>query len=82
MFQTELEEVEARSEEFPLSRALVTLLLALTETAELPLLLGVGRRTPGLSPYLYFVLDCFLLKFHQRAYRRQEEKVKIGFFFF
>ncbi|KAF4530443.1 hypothetical protein B566_EDAN018455, partial [Ephemera danica] len=71
---SELEEVEARNEEFPLSRAMVTLLSSLTEATALPLVLGIGRRTPGLEPYLHFVVDCLFLRFMHRAYRRQEEK--------
>ncbi|KAF4517670.1 hypothetical protein B566_EDAN004964, partial [Ephemera danica] len=75
---SELEEVEARNEEFPLSRAMVTLLSSLTEATALPLVLGIGRRTPGLEPYLHFVVDCLFLRFMHRAYRRPEEKWEVA----
>jgi nuclear pore complex protein Nup205 len=51
----ELEEVETRAEEFPLTRAFLQLLDRLTDV-EIPAGLGAGTRTPvGLLPYLNFV---------------------------
>jgi nuclear pore complex protein Nup205 len=73
--QTELEEVETRNEEYPLSIAAVTLLNSLAQNAELPLLLGVQRRSPGLTPHMYFVLDCVFLPFLRRNYQKPGEKV-------
>ena len=50
----ELEEVEARQEEFPLTRASLTLLDRLTDT-EIPGSLGAGARAPGFQPYLSYI---------------------------
>ena len=50
----ELEEVEARQEEFPLTRASLTLLDKLTDT-EIPGSLGAGARAPGFQPYLSYI---------------------------
>lgn len=60
-------------EEYPLTRALLTLLDALTDFP-IPRLLGSGSRAPGLDPYLNFVVGAVLLKFQQRGYRRPEER--------
>ncbi|CAB3379464.1 Hypothetical predicted protein [Cloeon dipterum] len=78
--QTELEEVETRNEEYPLSRAAMVLFNSLVQGVELPLLLGMGKRPPGLSPYMFFALDCVFLPFLHRTYRKPEEKVRRGFF--
>ena len=50
----ELEEVEARQEEFPLTRASLALLDRLTDT-EIPGSLGAGARAPGFQPYLSYI---------------------------
>ena len=50
----ELEEIESRAEEFPLTRAFLELLDRLTD-AEMPGNLGAGSRMPGLLPYLNYV---------------------------
>ena len=51
----ELEEVETRAEEFPLTRAFIQLLDRLTDV-EIPSALGAGSRVPsGILPYLNFV---------------------------
>ncbi|XP_059473287.1 nuclear pore complex protein Nup205 [Neocloeon triangulifer] len=76
--QTELEEVETRNEEYPLSRATLKLLNLLVQNAELPLLLGVGKRPPGLSPHMYYALDCVFLPFLHRTYRKPEERWQVA----
>jgi len=69
----ELEEVEARQEEFPLTRAFLKVLDTLTNV-EIPGSLGAGSRQPGFLPYLTFIQDQVLLKFHTRTYKNQSEK--------
>lgn len=73
VFQTELDEIESRNEEFPLTRALLHLLDVLTDVP-VPRLLGVGTRTPGFDPYLHFIVDSVFLKFNNRSYKNAEEK--------
>nr|CAD7201822.1 unnamed protein product [Timema douglasi] len=64
--QTELEEIESRNEEFPLTRALLHLVDVLTNLP-VPRLLGAGSRTPGFDPYLQFIMNSvFLLGSSQR----------------
>jgi nuclear pore complex protein Nup205 len=72
--QTELEEIESRNEEFPLTRALLHLLDVLTDVS-VPRLLGVGTRTPGFDPYLNFVINSVFLRFNTRSYKNADEKV-------
>lgn len=72
--QTELEELESRNEEFPMTRAMLKLLDVLTDMP-IPRLLGVGTRTPGFDPYLTFVLHSVLLRFNTRTYKNPQEKV-------
>ena len=69
----ELEEVEARQEEFSLTRSFLKLLDTLTNV-EVPGSLGAGTRQPGFLPYLSFIQDQVLLKFHTRTYKNQSEK--------
>ncbi|XP_021914767.1 nuclear pore complex protein Nup205 isoform X2 [Zootermopsis nevadensis] len=71
--QTELEEIESRNEEFPLTRALLHLLDVLTDVP-VPRLLGVGTRTPGFDPYLNFVINSVFLRFNTRSYKNSDEK--------
>ena len=73
----ELEEVEARQEEFPLTRAFLQLLDTLTNV-EIPGSLGAGSRQPGFLPYLTFIQDQVLLKFHTRTYKSQAEKWSVA----
>ena len=74
MLQTELEEIESRNEEFPLTRALLHLLDVLTDVP-VPRLLGVGTRTPGFDPYLNFIINSVFLRFSNRSYKNPDEKV-------
>ncbi|KAL0280136.1 UNVERIFIED_CONTAM: hypothetical protein PYX00_001520 [Menopon gallinae] len=71
--KTELDEIESRNEEFPLTRALLHLLDVLTDVP-VPRLLGAGTRTPGFDPYLHFVIDSVFLKYNNRSYKNPEEK--------
>ncbi|XP_067131322.1 LOW QUALITY PROTEIN: nuclear pore complex protein Nup205 [Centruroides vittatus] len=73
----ELEEVEARNEEFPITRAMLKLLNVLFDHP-LPSALGSGQRTPGFAPYLEYIIDLVFLRFSTRAYRREEEKWEIA----
>lgn len=75
--QTELDEIESRNEEFPLTRALLHLLDVLTDVP-VPRLLGAGCRTPGFDPYLHFIIDSVFLKFNNRSYKNPEEKWQVA----
>ena len=73
----ELEEVETRAEEFPLTRSFLQLLDRLTDV-EIPGALGAGSRQPGFLPYLAFIQDYVFLKFQTRTYKNQGEKWAIA----
>jgi nuclear pore complex protein Nup205 len=74
----ELEEVETRAEEFPLTRAFIQLLDRLTDV-EIPSGLGAGTRAPcGILPYLNFVQDAVFLRFSTRTYRNPAEKWEVA----
>ncbi|XP_067003269.1 nuclear pore complex protein Nup205 [Anabrus simplex] len=75
--QTELEEIESRNEEYPLTRALLRLLDVLTNIP-VPRLLGVGTRTPGFDPYLNFIVNSVFLRFNTRSYKHPEEKWEVA----
>lgn len=66
--------MESRNEEYPLTRAILTLLAELTNTP-VPFTLGSGMRTPGLDPYIQYILKNVLLTFANRAYKDPSEKV-------
>lgn len=72
----ELRELECRREEYPLTRSFLELLLVLVEVP-VPPTLGIGHRVPGFLPYLQFVRDLIFLEFDTRAYRDQNEKVRL-----
>lgn len=75
--QTELEEIESRNEEYPLTRAMLELLDCLTDFP-VPRLLGVGQRNPGLDPYLNFIVNTVFLRFHTRSYKNPAEKWEVA----
>jgi nuclear pore complex protein Nup205 len=75
--QTELEEIESRLEEYPLTKALLKLLDVLTDFG-IPRTLGAGPRPPGFDPYLSFIVNSVFLKFHTRSYRNPSEKWEIA----
>lgn len=72
--KVELNEIESRCEEYPLTRAFCRLISALVESS-FPSNLGAGLRPPGFDPYLQFLRDAVFLRFRTRAYRRAAEKV-------
>ncbi|KAG8230311.1 hypothetical protein J437_LFUL000581 [Ladona fulva] len=78
--QTELEEVESRNEEYPLTIAMLHLLDTLTgpvgtpSTSTVPPLLGMGTRNPGMEPYLQYIISSVFLPFGTRSYRNPEDK--------
>ena len=73
----EIEDIEARNEEYPLTRAMLKLIDTLTDHG-LPDGLGMGSRVPGFKPYFNFIRDHIFLKFSTRAYKNMEEKWEIG----
>ncbi|KAG5873933.1 hypothetical protein JTB14_014533 [Gonioctena quinquepunctata] len=76
--QTELEEIESRMEEFPLTKAVLKLLDVLTNFG-IPRTLGAGPRKPGFDPYLSFIIHSVFLKHQTRSYRNSSEKWEIAF---
>eukprot|EP00095_Tigriopus_kingsejongensis_P011855 maker-scaffold180_size281610-snap-gene-0.27 protein:Tk11855 transcript:maker-scaffold180_size281610-snap-gene-0.27-mRNA-1 annotation:"nuclear pore complex protein nup205" len=74
---TELEEVETRNEEFPMTQGFLQLLDILAHNS-IPENLGAGARVPGLEPYLRFIRDSIFLKFSTRAYKIPDEKWKVA----
>ncbi|XP_078453204.1 nuclear pore complex protein Nup205 isoform X1 [Lampetra fluviatilis] len=75
--EMELTEIEARCEEYPLTRAFCTLLSALLDDS-VPASLGTGLRSPGFDPYLTFLRETVFLKFPTRAYRDPAEKWQVA----
>ena len=74
----ELNELEARSETYPETRAFLKLLTNLTDIPP-PANLGAGYRVPGFEPYLAFLRDEVFLKFNSRGYQDPHEKVTMHF---
>lgn len=74
--QVELEEIECRNEEYPLTRSVLRLFNALTDKP-IPNLLGASQRTPGFDPYLNFILNSILLRFNGRPYKNEQEKWEV-----
>ncbi|XP_078046128.1 nuclear pore complex protein Nup205 isoform X1 [Augochlora pura] len=75
--QTELEEIESKKDEYPLTRAMLELLDVLTDFP-IPRLLGMGHRNPGFDPYLHFIINTIFLKFHTRSYKNLAEKWEVA----
>ena len=75
--QTELEEIESKEDEYPLTRAVLELLDVLTDFP-IPRLLGMGQRNPGFDPYLHFIINTVFLKFHTRSYKNPAEKWQVA----
>ncbi|XP_064417895.1 nuclear pore complex protein Nup205 isoform X2 [Latimeria chalumnae] len=75
--EVELNEIESRCEEYPLTRAFCRLLSTLVESS-FPANLGAGLRPPGFDPYLQFLRDSVFLRFPSRAYRRAAEKWEVA----
>ncbi len=74
---SEIEEIEARNEEYPLTRAFLRLMDSLTDHG-LPETLGQGTRVPGFKPYFNFLRDHIFHKFSTRAYKNNAERWDIG----
>ncbi|KFQ27551.1 Nuclear pore complex protein Nup205, partial [Mesitornis unicolor] len=75
--EVELNEIESRCEEYPLTRAFCRLISTLVESS-FPSNLGAGLRPPGFDPYLQFLRDSVFLRFCTRAYRRAAEKWEVA----
>ncbi|CAM5081441.1 unnamed protein product [Natator depressus] len=75
--EVELNEVESRCEEYPLTRAFCQLISTLVESS-FPSNLGAGLRPPGFDPYLQFLRDAVFLRFRTRAYRIAAEKWEVA----
>uniref|UniRef100_A0A8C8VRA0 Nucleoporin 205 n=1 Tax=Pelusios castaneus TaxID=367368 RepID=A0A8C8VRA0_9SAUR len=75
--EVELNEVESRCEEYPLTRAFCQLISTLVESS-FPSNLGAGLRPPGFDPYLQFLRDTVFLRFRTRAYQRAAEKWEVA----
>lgn len=69
-----MEEIESKNEEFPLTKAMLTLIDVLVDNP-MPRLLGAGSRTPGFDPYLNYILRVVFLRFNSRSYKNPSEKV-------
>ncbi|XP_053108091.1 nuclear pore complex protein Nup205 isoform X2 [Hemicordylus capensis] len=75
--EVELNEIESRCEEYPLTRAFCHLISTLVESS-FPSNLGAGLRPPGFDPYLQFLRDSVFLRFRTRAYRKAAEKWEVA----
>ncbi|XP_048356596.1 nuclear pore complex protein Nup205 [Sphaerodactylus townsendi] len=75
--EVELNEIESRCEEYPLTQAFCRLISTLVESS-FPSNLGAGLRPPGFDPYLQFLRDSVFLRFRTRAYRRAAEKWEVA----
>ncbi|KAK9882396.1 hypothetical protein WA026_020918 [Henosepilachna vigintioctopunctata] len=75
--QTELDEVESRDEEYPLTKAFLKLLDSLTDLG-IPRMLGAGPRKPGFTPYLTFIVNSVFLRYHTRSYKEPSEKWEVA----
>ncbi|OCT86111.1 hypothetical protein XELAEV_18019805mg [Xenopus laevis] len=75
--EVELNEIESRCEEYPLTRAFCQLISTLVESS-FPTNLGAGLRAPGFEPYLQFLRDTVFLRYRTRAYRRAAEKWEVA----
>ncbi|XP_045542611.1 nuclear pore complex protein Nup205 [Papilio machaon] len=73
----ELQEVECRMEEYPLSRAFLELLEALCAAGPAPRALGAGSRAPGLQPYVHHVLHRLALPAPHRRYAVPHEEWQV-----
>ncbi|XP_068628673.1 nuclear pore complex protein Nup205 [Battus philenor] len=73
----ELQEVECRMEEYPLSRAFLELLDSLCAAGPIPRALGAGYRAPGLEPYVQHVLNRLALPAPNRRYAVPHEKWQV-----
>ncbi|KAL1493157.1 hypothetical protein ABEB36_011268 [Hypothenemus hampei] len=75
--QTELDEIESRMEEYPVTRGVLQLLDSLTQIG-VPKTLGAGHRSAGFDPYLSFIINNVFLKYSTRLYKDPTEKLDIA----
>lgn len=81
--KSELEEVEAREESYPMLRGFLSLIrnLVTHSTPQVPDNLGVGVRPKssplGFQPYMNFLINHVYLKFLFRSYKTSHEKWQI-----
>ncbi|KAJ8314739.1 hypothetical protein KUTeg_006889 [Tegillarca granosa] len=75
--QVELDEIESRNEEYPMTLGFLNLLNTLTDIP-VPAGLGAGFRAPGFDPYLEFIEEGVFLKFASRGYKKPAEKWEIA----
>ncbi|XP_066259964.1 nuclear pore complex protein Nup205 [Euwallacea similis] len=75
--QTELDEIESRMEEYPLTRGVLQLLNNLTVFG-IPKSLGAGTRNPSFDPYLSFIINSVFLTYNSRGYRDSAEKYEVA----
>ncbi|XP_071834158.1 nuclear pore complex protein Nup205-like isoform X2 [Apostichopus japonicus] len=73
----ELEEIESRNEQYPMTLGFLRLMSALTKVP-VPPGLGAGYRAPGFDPYLEFLRDNVLLCFQARSYKDKADKWEVA----
>ncbi|KAJ3217501.1 hypothetical protein HK099_005449, partial [Clydaea vesicula] len=79
----DLEETETVSQVFPETLAFLGLLNSLFSTSNFRHItsavenLGEARRTPGIYPFIDFVIEFGFLKIFQRSYAKEEEKFRM-----
>ena len=74
----DIEEVESSSEEFPLSQALVSLLIALVDSGVLNQAAAPTVRSHRFVPYLEVVKQQIFIPHDSRTYRQADEKWTVG----
>ncbi|XP_061722794.1 nuclear pore complex protein Nup205 [Cydia pomonella] len=74
--QADLNEIETRMEEYPLTVSFLKLLISLCSAAPLPRSLGAGTRVPGLDPYVDYVTRVALSATH-RPYKKPAQRHQI-----
>lgn len=75
--ESEIEEVEARNEFYPLTQSVLELLYNLSASV-VPRNLGSGTRKPGLDPYITFIVNTIFLRFYNRNYKDAGEKWNVA----
>lgn len=73
----DLEDVEKSDQRYPLSVAFCNLINSLLYATDEPIDLGQNRRTPGINPYINFILKSIYLNIEERIFAREIERYKI-----
>lgn len=73
----ELEDVEAREEQYHMTCAFLKLTASLLDANNIVNLIS-GSHSVGFEPYLRFAIDRVFLKFMSRSYKRAEEKYEVA----